>query len=183
MAWLVDVVRGLVVVVFFVNVAHLLLPESGLRGYARLVMGLVIVIALLAPGLQVLRLDAGLQAVIWDSLGGLVPAPESPAAAVGEASRSPVAAGQALAAAAQRRVLAQVAQRIPEQVASVATLAAGVEPAYVHVDWDSGGAPRAVQLTFRDLGRASPDTIRVRRVVAQFFGLPEERVDIRVSRW
>jgi Stage III sporulation protein AF (Spore_III_AF). len=60
--WLVRWVQDLIVVVFFASAAYLLLPENELRPYARLVMGLVVIAALLAPAVELLQWEPTLWA-------------------------------------------------------------------------------------------------------------------------
>jgi len=195
MAWLADLVRGLLIVVFFVPGAQLLLPESGVRGYARFVMGLLVVAAILVPILALFNLDYDLQRQLFglEFFGleaGLGLAGREGTLAGDDPAAGPVAQGQALAAAALRRLHEASATRFAQQVASVAALAAGVQPEDVDVSLGSGGEPAAIQAVIRGrtgdgaLGAAGDralDPERIRRIVAQFFGLPLEQVDIRIT--
>ncbi|HEY8418075.1 MAG TPA: stage III sporulation protein AF [Limnochordales bacterium] len=167
MDWLVDVVRGLIIIVFFVHVAQLLLPEAGLRGYARLVMGLLVIAALLGPVLELLRLDYPLQRQLF----GMAPVPVDPY----------VRAGRELAAAAAARLAEPTRSRFEQQVAGWAGMAAGAEPARVGVVWGPDGAPEKVELVFAGEGGTAPAAERVRRLVAQFFGLAPEQVEVRIT--
>jgi len=195
MAWLADFVRGLIIVVFFVHVAQLLLPESGVRDYVRFVMGLLVVAAILVPVLALFNLDYDLQRQLFGSAffgleTGLGLAEREGASLGNGPAAGPVAEGQALAAAALRRLNEASANRFAQQVASVAALAAGVEPEQVDVSLGSGGEPAAVSAVIRGrrgdgaLGGARDgalDPERIRRIVAQFFGLPLEQVEVRIT--
>jgi len=168
MAWLVDVVRGLIVIVVFVHVAQLLLPEGGLRGYARLVMGLLVIAALLTPVLELLHLDYPLQRQLF--AGAPIP---------GNGVESYIAAGQELAAASAARLVGPARSRFEQQVASWVGMA-GAEPARVAVAWGPDGAPAKVEIEFGG-GGAAPAADRVQRLVAQFFGLAPEQVEVRIT--
>jgi len=165
--WLVDVAKGLIIVVFFVQVAQLLLPETGLRGYARLVMGLLVVVALLNPILTLLEGDLPVEPARWGLQSGN--------------AETYLAAGQRLAAAAQERITGGARHRFTQQVASVTALAAGAEPDRVEVEWGPEGAPAVIRAVFGAGGRPVSDADRVRWVVAQFFGLAPEQVEIRIT--
>lgn len=192
MAWLADAVRGIIIVVFFVHIVQLLLPESAMRGYTRFVLGLLVIAAILSPVLAVFNLDYDLQRRLFGmgSSGGaasFASVPEFDAGGVGYPG-GPVAAGQALAAAALRRLNDATENRWAQQVASVAALAGGVEPANVEVHLGTGGEPVEIRAiihvpatgTPEGLRTAPLDPERIRRIVAQFFGLSLEQVEVRV---
>src|SRR5690606_29896205 len=115
--WLARWVQDLIVVVFFASAAYLLLPENELRPYARLVMGLVVIAALLAPAVELLQWEP----TLWAPR--LAPAGEEAAALIAD--------GRRMAAEAQRRVLDEGRARAEAHVAGVAELALGGPPAAV----------------------------------------------------
>ncbi|MBO8142637.1 MAG: stage III sporulation protein AF [Firmicutes bacterium] len=171
MQWLSDVARNLIALVFFVSVAQLLLPESGLKGYARMVMGLVIVAGVLGPVLELFRLDYDLQRHLFL---------ETPLAA---ADPYPyIERGLSIAQTAQAQLTRSARSRFADQVASVAALAAGDFPAEASVEWEPDGSPGRIRLRVNaGPGDPRPDPDRIRRVVAQFFGMSPGQIDVGVT--
>lgn len=162
MEWLSRWVHDLVVVVFFAGVAYLLLPENNLRPYARLVIGLVVIAALLGPALELLRWEPEM----WSS-GGLF--------AEGDAT-SVVADGQMLAATARRRVMEDNRDRLEAHVAGVVELILGEAPADLEVVWGLDGIEK-VRVHAPSIAR--DDAARVARLAAGLLGLAPEQVDVR----
>lgn len=161
MRWLADWVHDLIVVVFFVSVAYMLLPENELRPYARLVLGLVVIAALLGPTFELLRWEPQL----------LVP----PVDQGGDAA-DVVAQGRLLAQEAQRRLMEEGRARAFAHVASVAELALGDEPAGVDVVWADDGGLERVRIWTDAL--AEHEVERATRIVAGLLGLRFDQVEI-----
>jgi len=159
--WLVRWVQDLIVVVFFASAAYLLLPENELRPYARLVMGLVVIAALLAPAVELLQWEPALWAP------RLAPAGEEAAALIAD--------GRRMAAEAQRRVLDEGRARAEAHVAGVAELALGGPPAAVEVMWGPEGIER-VRVDAPHAGRDEAE--RAARVIAGLLGLRPEQVAV-----
>lgn len=165
MPWLTTWVRELVVIVFFVTVAYMLLPDNSLRRYARLVIGLVVIVALLAPMMDVIDFDPSTIGAY--SSGG-------PAA-----TEQLIADGQQAAAAAHRRITGDGRSRGEAHVASVAELALGAVPEHVDVHWLPDGSIAYIIITARDDGDRWADPERIARLLAGYFGLRFDQVVVR----
>lgn len=165
MPWLTTWVRELVVIVFFVTVAYMLLPDNSLRRYARLVIGLVVIVALLAPMMDVIELDPA--AIGAYSPGGPV------------STEQIIADGQQLAAEAHRRLTGDGRGRGEAHVASVAELALGAVPEHVDVHWLPDGSIARIVVTAQDDGDRWADPERAARLLAGYFGLAADQIVVR----
>lgn len=166
MSWLATWVRDLVIVVFFVSVAYMLLPDNNLRQYTRFVMGLVVIVALLTPVLNLMHLDpTGLDAFGFG---------ESAAA------EQLIVHGRFIAAEAQHRLTGEGRARSTAHVASVAELALGAAPMRTDVQWLPDGGVGGIVIVAVD-NDPLPDVERAARLIAGYFGLRREQVDVRLS--
>ncbi|MFS8524271.1 MAG: stage III sporulation protein AF [Limnochordales bacterium] len=165
MGWLAGWVRDLVVVVFFVSAAFMLLPENRLRDYVRFMAGLVVIGALLAPALQLLRWDPG----DADWFGGFPQGAENVAAE-----------GELLARRALERVAEEGRRRAYEHVAGVVELALGAAPEQLDVRWRPDGGIEGIDAT---VGPADGpvDADRAVRLIAGYLGLRPEQVRVRAA--
>lgn len=165
MQWLAGWVRDLVIVVFFVSVAYMLLPENNLRQYARMVMGLVVVAALLTPILDIWRLDPS----GWDVFGMSDSA----------STEQIIAHGRFIADEARFRLAETGRSRGEEHVASVVELALGTVPMSVDVRWLADGAIDRIAITVVSDSEEVTDDERVARLISGYFGLRRDQVEVR----
>ncbi len=121
-------IKQLVLVVLLAALAEMLLPQSGLRRYARAAVGLLVLLAVLVPFLSLVR--GGLD---WEA--AFRPLPEAPPSAE-------VAAGvRRLEEVNRGLVLAAYRRKVEEAVAAVATGVEGVAAAAAQAEVD--GDPRS----------------------------------------
>lgn len=167
MSWLTAWVRELVIIVFFVTVAYMLLPENSLRRYARLVIGLVVIVALLAPMMDVMQLDPS-------TLGAFAPGGTAAADQI-------ITRGQQIAAEAHLRLTGDGRTRGAAHVASVAELALGAIPERTDVEWLPDGSIGLITVVARNDDERPPDAARAARLLAGYFGIRTEQVVVRYS--
>lgn len=165
MQWLAGWVRDLVIIVFFVSIAYMLLPENHLRQYARMVMGLIVIAALLTPMLDLMRLDP----TGFDAFG------------TGESAsmENIIAHGRFIAEEARYRLTEEGRSRGVEHVASVVELALGAAPMELDVTWLADGSIERLFVTVARHGEQPPDVERAARLIAGYFGLRREQVNLR----
>lgn len=166
MRWVTEWVRDLVIIVFFVSVAYMLLPENNLRRYARLVLGLVVIVALLTPVMDLMRLDpSGFGSLHTEGNGS---------------AETLIAQGQFIAAEAHQRLTGDGRVRSETHIASVVELALGAVPDRVDVRWLDDGEIGRITVIAADEDRGELDGERAARLIAGYFGLREELVDVRI---
>lgn len=142
MAGLEGWLKQLVLVVLATGVAEMLLPGTAYRRYARVALGLLVLLAVLVPFLNLLH-----QGVNWQGAFAAAPAPVDGARVAAGVARLE-AAGKALTAEAYRDRVAQAAARAAEAVEGVASATARAD---VEMDPESPrfGTVRALEVAVR----------------------------------
>lgn len=123
MSFLVEWLHALVSLILLLALAELILPEGAMRPYVRVVLGVVLVIAILRPVVQ-------LGAFQWR-----LPALSLPAAG----SDAAVAEGQRLAGALEARARDAVARQVALQAARFVEFRVGLAPEQVVVELSPEG--------------------------------------------
>ncbi|MGE5551408.1 MAG: stage III sporulation protein AF [Bacteroidota bacterium] len=157
-AWL----RKLVGTAIILGFLELILPEGELQRFARVVMGLLVVLVLLQPLAAILRQDLPLERVLA--------ARDEPA---GGRNAQPadgiVAAGLSALQEARRAEL-------EKSIRALCAEAAGVRLSAVDVALDADGMPKiAAGVT------GAADARRVKRLIVSHFNLPEAAVEVNVD--
>ncbi len=164
MQWLSDWVYDLVVIVFFVSVAYMLLPENNLRPYARLVMGLVVIAALLTPIFDIMQWEPGALSM-WEGVERT-------------STEQLIAHGRYVAVEAQDRLTEDGRQRSVDHVASVVELVLGVVPRDVDVRWAADGSIEGITVTVEG-AVGSGEAERAARLIAGLLGVGQNQVHLR----
>lgn len=158
-------VRSLAAILLLAGIAELLLPAGSLKGYARSLLGLLVLLGVLQPVVGLLRGTIRLD----------LPALSAPAAPAGGG------AAAAAASAAYERLLAAQAARMAQQVP-------GVQSASASLRFAGGGATEpmptaaAVEIAPSAVGMLQGAALseRVRSAVAAGLGLPAQAVTVAV---
>lgn len=157
-----DWIAQLGFLVFFAGAVQILLPDNDLRKAARLVIGLVLIVAVIEP------------AVAW--LDGAAFLDDSAAASAGwlSSGEAHIRRGQELAEEAMALAQAEWLARAERELAALAALVPGVEEAEVSL-WMGDGGVEAVDVRLRpaegsgDPGAQRVAEERVRRLVEAFW--------------
>ncbi len=161
-------VQGLAALLLLAGIAELLMPSGALRGYARALLGLLVLLGVLQPLVGLLRGDIHLQ------LPDLRPAAAS-------ATRAQTAAAQAAAQATFEHLVASEAARLAGQVPGVAGARATLRFAP-----PGPGEPAVTGASVQVSPNGSAASLgpglraRVRAAVAAGLGLKEGQVTVSV---
>lgn len=160
--------RSVVVIIILGGFLEFMLPADDLRRFARMVLNLLLVLALIGPLMQVVRRAPGevqLPAVV---------VPEGPSTA------DLVTAGENLRQKSQGLFLIEGEERLSRRVSDVAGMVPGVRGVQAKVVLDSGGAVGRVEIV---IGSAPQDydtaSDAVRRTVSALLEVPPEVIQIR----
>lgn len=161
MDFLVQWLRMLVGTAIIMGFLELILPEGDLRGFVRVVMGLLMILVLLQPLGGLLRADLNLERLLQ-----AVPGPKSGTADVRRSAEQVSAAGY-------RALLEAERERLEAEIASYCSSQTLDGPAQVRVE-------RAPEGGFRVSIRAfsSGDAARLKSKIAARYGLPEANVEV-----
>ena len=183
-----SLVRELVILIILAVTLELLLPHGDMRRYVRMVLGLLIIVAVLQAGVSFWHRDLAAD-LSWVSLG----APDQ--AATADILRE----GERLWRSGQSRAQAEYEQGLARQIQGLAGLNPDVPVAAVRVRTASdtpAGQPGRLEEVILILAReapagedcpvladpmARPDqeaVARLRRIVADFYGLAPEQVTV-----
>lgn len=161
MAWLVDWIRQLLHLVFLVLLLRLLLPDNDMKGYVKVVMGLVVLAALLQPLAGLVRSP--------DPLAGVFDGIIAPQGAF--AADEWVARGQSMGESARARLVAQYEAALAAQIEALVPLVYGVERAEVtRMTMGEGGDVQRVELEVVASPGSSP--AEVQALLEKFFHIP-----------
>jgi stage III sporulation protein AF len=170
-----DWLRQLAALVLLAGVAEVLLPQGSFRGYARSVLGLMVVVAVLQPLLRFL----GPEADWWHLAAAAAPA----VAEEGRATRD-------LYRSALEEQVAGVAAAVPgvAQARARVTLGEGLPPVVTAVEVDvqpRAVAPVRVGARGAGTGRSGQAELaaRVADAVAAVLNLPRGAITVRVGGW
>lgn len=173
-------VRNIAVVLLLAGFLEMLLPNSSMRGFVKLVMGLFVISAVLGPVTDFLRAPLAMEVPAWT-----MTTPQD----------LPVMADAQGVKAGQDAVQEQFKRIIVNQVQALAVTIKGVSEAQVEVEFEEGGKglteqPRISLIKIKlggvrpiepvKIGQSSSRlSVRAREVrtqVASFMSLPEEKV-------
>lgn len=159
--------RALVAILLLAGIAELLLPSGAMKGYARALLGLLVLIGMLQPLVSLLHGDIHLD------LPGLSPA-------VGDSGQAETSSAATAALTAYEQLVAAQAARIAEQVLGVQAASATVSFAQ---GADGGPAVQKaaveVQPTASGLAQGPALKQKVRQAVANGLGLSPDAVDVQ----
>ena len=161
-------VRSLVAILLLAGIAELLLPTGAMKGYARALLGLLVLLGMLQPLVGLLHGEIRLE---LPGLSG--PGTVAVAAETSSAAESGLAAYEQLVAAQA----AKIAEQVP-----------GVQSASATVSFAAGGdgspavqrAAVNVQPTAAGLAQGAGLQARVRQAVAGGLGVVTDAVDVQV---
>lgn len=175
-----NLVRNLAVVLLLAGFLEMLLPNSSMRGFVKLVMGLFVISAVLGPVTDFLRAPLAMGVPAWN----MTVSQDLPVMANGQEVK-----------AGQNAVQEQFRRIIVNQVQALVVTVKGVSDAQVEVEFEEGAKglteqPRIAWIRVKldgvrpiepvKIGEASPELSaragEVRRQVALFMGLPEDKV-------
>lgn len=162
-------VQGLAALLLLAGIAELLMPSGALRGYARALLGLLVLLGVLQPLVGLLRGDIRLQ------LPDLLPV------AAASATRAQTAAAQAAARSTFEHLVASEAARLAGQVPGVAGAQATLRFAP-----PGAGEPAVTGASVEVSPNGSPVSLgpglqaRVRAAVAAGLGLKDDQVTVSV---
>ncbi len=161
--------RSLVAILLLAGVAELLLPSGTMKGYARALLGLLVLLAMLQPLVGLLHGDLRLDLTDFPALGAQV-------------GRAQTSAAESAALKAYEELVADQAARIAEQVPGVQSASATVTFGPVS---DGGpavqGAAVDVQPSAAGLTQGAALQENVRQAVAGGLGVSADAV--RVQTW
>ena len=173
-------VRNIAVVLLLAGFLEMLLPNTSMRGFVKLVMGLFVISAVLGPITELLRAPLAMEVPAWT-----MTAPRDlPVMADGQGAR-----------AGQDAVQEQFRRIIVNQVQALAMTVKGVSDAQVEVDFEEGGRdltdqPRISLIKIKLSGVKPIEPVKIgqppselseraqnmRKQVASFMGLQEDKV-------
>ena len=157
------IMLNILAIVFVTTLLDLLLPESTMRGYVKMVMGFFVVLTLLQPVMQLAHPDnllAGWQLSVPTISGD-------------------VTAVQGDVYEAQQRQLEQMYQeKLEEQVTSLLLLSTTLETFTVQCNVEAQCLQQIV-ITVTEV--ESMDTARIAQALSGYYGLAEEQIIIRTE--
>lgn len=162
-------VRSLVAILLLAGIAELLLPSGAMKGYARALLGLLVLLGMLQPLVGLLHGDLRVDLPVFSALG------------------AGVGAGQADTSSAAAAALSAYEQLVAGQAARIAEQVPGVQSASATISFTSGadGSPAvqraAVEVQPSAAGLAQGDGLRqkVRQAVAGGLGLSVDTVEVQ----
>lgn len=168
MSGLIDWVRGILSLLFFVTLVQLILPDDNLRKYVRLVTGLVLLAALVQPLAGLLGDPARWEAL----LEGLIPFGEQGPGAAGA-----IADGARLREEWLEEVLGHALEGEKRRIEGYLSLVDGVDASRVdHLALAADGSVAALRLVVA--GDAARSRAKVMEVLTKVLGIPERAISI-----
>ena len=169
------IIRDLVILAFISLLLELLLPRGNMAKYARLVMGLLVIMVITQPLLSLSGVD-------WEDIPAVVFHAEDDTAVI-------LAEGEEISAGWSEQALAEYEETVAAQVEAMALTVEGVEDAKAEaVIADDALSSVAIVLTLAgDVNMEDAAVVRdIRRqtedVLGKFFELPSGEIEVSIAR-
>lgn len=160
-AWL----RKLVATTIILGFLELILPEGELHRFARVILGLLVVLVLLQPVVSLFHQDLGLDQLLT-----------SPATVSQDAAEKPEVFATRISAAGLAALNQARQTEIERSVASLCAVIPGVTVTRVSAETDPDG-----QLYIAVQVRGTGNLSRIRQTIATHYALPQAAVEVTVG--
>jgi stage III sporulation protein AF len=176
MSWLKEWIRNIVVLVLFAGFMELLLPSSSMKRFLQVVVGLFVLTLLLEPVVTLMK-------KVEEE-----PSFDLPAVADNRTAEV-LEKGRELAERQQMKVLEEYRRNVARQVATLLELSSQDKVREVRVDVEEVpsrpdfGRLRSLKVILEHAGEGEPpDAKRFGRLLADFYGLPLDAVQVEIKR-